>query len=238
MQAGAMDDILGAYERELADKEKATGDSSELGKQQFLELLTTQLEHQDPLDPMDDKKFVAQLAQFSSLEQLTNISGGIDSLNKNSDQEEMLGAVNYIGKQVLAEGDSIYKEGDQVSSVYFSLDEQAANTYANVLDKNGNIIQSVNLGSFQPGDYTYTWDGKNFNGNEASNGEYKVTFSATDSKDKSVMVDKQVAGEVVGLERNDGVASLVLSGGRTIEFSRVKEVVGDSTSEDSEESSG
>jgi flagellar basal-body rod modification protein FlgD len=236
MQAGSMDSILGAYERELAEDKKKTGDASQMGKQQFLELLTTQLEHQDPLDPMKDKEFVAQLAQFTSLEQLTNISSGIDALNKSKTQDEMLGAVNYIGKEVLAKGDAVYKQDDQVSSVYFSLENQTANTYANVLDSNGNVVQSVNLGAFQPGDYTYSWDGKNFNGSEAPNGEYKVTFAAVDKNDKSVMVDKQVAGKVVGLQKENGVASLVLSGGRTIKLSEVKEVVAPVSDTGNEES--
>jgi len=225
MQAGSMDSILGAYERELAEDKNKTGNASQMGKQQFLELLTTQLEHQDPLDPMKDKEFVAQLAQFTSLEQLTNISSGVEALNNSQTQDEMLGAVNYIGKEVLAQGDAVYKQDDQVSSVYFSLEDQTATTYANVLDSNGNVVQSVNLGAFQPGDYTYTWNGKNFNGSEAPNGEYTVTFAALDKNDKSVMVDKQVAGKVVGLQRENGVASLVLSGGRTIKLSEVREVV-------------
>ena len=234
MQAGSMDSILGAYERELAEKGKATGDSSNLGKQQFLELLTTQLQHQDPLNPMDDKEFVAQLAQFSSLEQLTNISSGVQNLNNNAVQDEMLGAVSYIGKEVLAKGDTISKQNDQVSSVYFSLNKETASTYVNVLDSHGNVVQSVDLGPFQPGDYTYSWNGKDFTGSNAPNGEYTVTFGALDSRDKSVMVDKQVAGKVVGIQKNNGVASLVLNGGRVIDLAEVKEVVAPATDGDSE----
>ncbi len=235
MQAGAMDSILGSYEEELKQDKKKTGDSSELGKQQFLELLTTQLEHQDPLNPMNDKEFVAQLAQFSSLEQLTNISSGVDDLNKGATQDKMLGAVNYIGKKVLASGEAISKNGENVSPVRFSLEEPSSKTYVNVLDGNGNVVQSSELGAFQAGDYTYQWDGQRFTGEEAPNGEYTVNFAATDANGKSVMVDKKIAGEVVGVEKKDGAASLVLNGGRSINLSDVKEVISSTSGSNSEE---
>ena len=69
-----------------------------LGKDAFLKLLVTQLQNQDPLNPLDDKEFIAQLAQFSSLEQMTNISEGITSLTDKTAQQDMLSAVNYNQK--------------------------------------------------------------------------------------------------------------------------------------------
>ena len=71
-----------------------------LGKDAFLKLLVTQLQNQDPLNPLDDKEFIAQLAQFSSLEQMSNVAAGITALTEKTAQQDMLSAVNYIGKEV------------------------------------------------------------------------------------------------------------------------------------------
>ena len=86
-----------------------TGKQGALGKDAFLKLLVTQLQHQDPLNPLDDKEFIAQLAQFSSLEQMNNISEGITSLVKKTQEQDMLNSVNYIGKEVTASGHSVTK---------------------------------------------------------------------------------------------------------------------------------
>src|SRR5690606_1261481 len=97
-----------------------------LGKDAFLKLLVTQLQNQDPLNPLDDKEFIAQLAQFSSLEQMTNVSEGIAALTEKTAQQDMLSAVSYIGKEVTAEGSSMTKAGNYVTPVYFTLDDAAA----------------------------------------------------------------------------------------------------------------
>ena len=98
-----------------------TAKNDVLGKDAFLKLLVTQLQNQDPLNPLDDKEFIAQLAQFSSLEQMTNISSGITSLTEKTAQQDMLSAVNYIGKEVTAEGSELTKGENYVTPVYFTL---------------------------------------------------------------------------------------------------------------------
>ena len=98
-----------------------TGKQGALGKDAFLKLLVTQLQHQDPLNPLDDKEFIAQLAQFSSLEQMNNISEGITSLVKKTQEQDMLNSVNYIGKEVTASGHSVTKNGTVVTPVFFTL---------------------------------------------------------------------------------------------------------------------
>src|SRR5512145_3299493 len=89
-----------------------------LGKDEFLKMLIAQLKHQDPLNPMDGTAFTAQLAQFSSLEQLQNINTQLTSFTK---QQQSLGntqAVNLIGREVLAKGNAIQAEGKPVDLSY------------------------------------------------------------------------------------------------------------------------
>ncbi|SDN60083.1 flagellar basal-body rod modification protein FlgD [Desulfonauticus submarinus] len=218
--------LIGAYEREMeASGYKATGEQKVLGKDDFLKLLVTQLEHQDPLNPMDDKEFIAQLAQFSSLEQMNNISEGINKLVQSNNTSQMLGAVGFIGKEVTAKGDSLSKEDDKVSTVYYSLNDVAKNMYVNVFDQFGNIIYSTNLGARQAGDYEFHWDGKDFTGKDAPNGVYKVTFAAEGIHGQPVLVDTQVSGKVAGVQNTTTGTVLRLEDGRVVNFNNIKEVV-------------
>ena len=89
-----------------------------MGKDEFLKMLVAQLKHQDPMNPMDGTAFTAQLAQFSSLEQLQNINTQLTSFTQ---QQQSLGnaqAVNLIGKQVLAKGDAVSVDGNPVTLGY------------------------------------------------------------------------------------------------------------------------
>jgi len=100
---------------------KATSTTSPktvLGKDEFMKMLIAQLKHQDPLNPMDGTAFTAQLAQFSSLEQLQNINTQLSSFTK---QQQSLGntqAVNLIGREVLAKGDTVVAQGKPVDLSY------------------------------------------------------------------------------------------------------------------------
>jgi Flagellar hook capping protein len=133
-----------------------TAKNDVLGKDAFLKLLVTQLQNQDPLNPLDDKEFIAQLAQFSSLEQMTNISSGITSLTEKTGQQDMLSAVNYIGKEVTAEGSEMTKGENYVTPVYFTLSGAASQVYANVYDANNNLVRTEKFTSMQAGEFAFT----------------------------------------------------------------------------------
>jgi flagellar basal-body rod modification protein FlgD len=77
-----------------------TGDNSALGKDAFLQILITQLQNQDPTSPMDDKEFIAQMAQFSSLEQMQNMTSAMEKLLSSQQETQLLSYTNFIGKEV------------------------------------------------------------------------------------------------------------------------------------------
>ncbi|RQD75020.1 flagellar hook capping FlgD N-terminal domain-containing protein [Desulfonatronospira sp. MSAO_Bac3] len=231
MDIGAASNLLGGYERDFANDEiPRDEDPAELGKMDFLKLLITQLENQDPLDPMDDKEFVAQLAQFSSLEQLTNISEGMESMNENQARQEMLGAVGFIGKEIRADGDGISKDGSGASKIFYNLEDTAQNLYFNIYDENGNMVRTVEKSARQSGDYEFEWDGLNFDGAEAPDGNYSVSISAEGPNGEPVMVNTEMTGRVSGVQDKDGQPHLRLSDGRMLRFADVSEVVGDGSS--------
>jgi flagellar basal-body rod modification protein FlgD len=196
----------------------ATTASSALDKDDFLELLVVQLQNQDPLNPLDDKEFIAQLAQFSSLEQMTNVASGIETLTETVARQESLSAASYIGKNVVADGKSITKLDSGITPLYFTLKEAASTVSINVYDQNKNIVQTETLNSMQAGEYTFAWDGLNYNGKNADNGQYNVYFSAVGANGKAVFVDTQVAGKITGLSKDTDGVTFKLSDGRTVNF--------------------
>ncbi|GAB1410232.1 flagellar hook assembly protein FlgD [Desulfovibrionales bacterium] len=202
-----------------------TGKNDVLGKDAFLKLLVTQLKHQDPLNPLDDKEFIAQLAQFSSLEQMTNISEGITALTEKTAQQDMLSSVNYIGKNVTASGNEVTKYESVMTPLYFSLDEAASVVYANVYDMNNNLVHTEKMSGMQKGDYEYRWDATDYNGKNVANGQYKVYFSAENANGKPVFINSEVSGTIIGLEQSSTGLLFRLSDGRTIGFGDVKKVV-------------
>jgi flagellar basal-body rod modification protein FlgD len=198
--------------------------SKELGKDAFLRLLVTQLQHQDPLNPMDDKQFIAQLAQFSSLEQMNNIAAGIQRLNQRASDQDMVAAVGFMGQDIVASGDSIAKEQGKISAVDYTLQGTATSLKVFVYDSSGNLVRTDSLSGRSQGKYTYTWDGKDDAGGSLPDGRYRVTFAATDASGGAVLVSTAVSGRVAAVERTDGTTILRLADGRTVSLSNVQTV--------------
>jgi flagellar basal-body rod modification protein FlgD len=196
----------------------------DLGKSDFLLLLVTQFQNQDPLNPMDDKEFVAQLAQFSSLEQLMNLNTSMESLTAATKEQQMMNAASYIGKEVAAAGSSIAKTADGVSTFYYAVGDTMTRGTINVYDQNMQLVYSEALGSKAAGTYTFDWSGLRYDGATAPEGVYYVRLSCEDASGGSMLVDTLVTGSVAGVTTYDGVLYLRLSDGRTVALSDVREL--------------
>lgn len=216
---------IGRAETEFNAQSGNTEIKKDLDKDAFLKLLATQLGHQDPLNPMEDKEFTAQLAQFSQLEQLTNINSGIGKMIEAGSRQEVLSAVSFIGKDVRAEGNVLSKAGDKVSSAYYTLDDAVSNIYVNIYDSWGNVIRTAQGSAMQAGSYEYTWDGKDWQGNDALDGVYGIAIAAEGVDGQPVLVKTEVSGTVAGVVTEDGQHYLRLKDGRTVNFMDIKEVV-------------
>jgi flagellar basal-body rod modification protein FlgD len=221
--------ILGQYDN-TATANTTTKSKATLDQDAYLKLLVAQLEHQDPMNPMDDKEMTSQLSQFSSLEQLTNINTGIKSLVSAQSSSNMLNAVGFIGKGIKANGYSLSKSGDSTSTVYYTLGESVANMQVNIYASDGTLVRTDALGASQAGEFQYSWDGKDTSGNKLADGTYGVAIVAEDSAGAPVLVQSKISGEVSGLSTVNGTTMLQLKDGRSIELSSVTEIVQPTTS--------
>jgi flagellar basal-body rod modification protein FlgD len=138
----------------------ATEKKNELGQEDFLRMLIAQLENQDPLNPQDATEFSAQLAQFSSLEQLIGMRAAIDDLAAAQGSSEVLAAAGLIGRQVLAETTDfeIPLEGEG-PTLYVDVPDGAEVFGVDLVDRNGRVVSRANsLGTLQPGLQEIAWE--------------------------------------------------------------------------------
>ena len=224
--------ILGQYEANSVKSQTGT-DRIATDKDTFLKLLVAQLTHQDPLNPVEDKEFVAQLAQFTTVEELQNMNKGMDSLNASYLRQQSVNAAGLIGRYVEAPGDMVTIAGvgtDKAYSSYmnFNLPRDAASMTMNVyaMDANGNpttLVASRSLGSSKAGDGSVQWDGRNNNGAPLADGIYSVNVVAKDVDGQSIYVTTTSTGRVIRVEMaDDGNHKLVLQDLRSVKFNDVK----------------
>ncbi len=224
--SGQLQSALG-YPKARTD---ALGSSSgKMGKNAFLQLFVAQLQNQNPLSPMDNKDSTAQLAQFSSLEQLTNLNTALGNIAKQLSLSQTSGASALIGKSVLADGNQLSKEGDTVSKVNLNITKKMANVTVNIHDEDGNIIRTVKLGDLKSGKHEFAWDGKDTDGNKAPDGIYKISVVAEDADGKKYLVKTQVEGKVKAVVMENGKQMLELKDGRKVAYSSVWKIYSGST---------
>lgn len=202
-----------------------TTHKTSLDQTDFMTILLAQLKYQDPNNPMDDTEMAAQLVQYSNLEALNKINTGVQSLVDSTSNDNILAGVNYIGKSIKSTGFNLTKDDGTVSTLYYSLGEAVTDVTANVYDKDGDLLRSEALGSKGIGDYSYVWDGKDYNGTAMTDGTYGVIIKANNSEGKNVLVQSQISGKVTGVKTVSGTVYLELADGRTVELANVTEVV-------------
>ncbi len=147
----------------------------------FLLMLTTQLQHQDPLDPTDSTEFTNQLVQFSQLEQQISQTDKIEDLIALQRSAEALGALNYLGKTVEVESDLTLLQ-DGTAAFAYTLPEGVANASIAILDEAGNLVTTFSAET-AAGRHDVVWDGLDNNGNQRPDGIYTVVVSAVNADD-------------------------------------------------------
>lgn len=212
-----------------------TTGGSELGKEDFLKLLVTQFQYQDPLNPMEDKEFIAQLAQFSALEQQMTMNESMQQMVEVQERQQMISAASYIGREVSARGYgiSVADKGKTVTSLEYALGSASASTYVNIFDAAGSLVTSINLGPKAAGQHSFTeWNATDSSGGTVPDGTYTFYLVAKDADGNPIETDTSVTGIVKGVTVYNGSQILTFEDGRMVELANVREVMKQSASGD------
>lgn len=176
----------------------------------FLTLLITQLENQDPLDPMDASEFTSQLVEFASVEQQISQNSNLEKLLNVTQTSQVADMVNFIGQEIEYTGDLFELKGELAKFTY-TLDEKAAKVDIAVVDQDGRTVFN-SVGENDIGTHGFVWDGAGNNGLPQPEGPYTLIVSAIDPEGEIQSVKKTVFGEVSGAGAEDGVVSLFIHG--------------------------
>lgn len=187
----------------------------ELGKDEFLRLLVTQLQNQDPVNPLDSSQFAAQLAQFNSVEQLINVNDGITEL-VNTQVAIGTGMTNTLaatlsGKQVRAIGNQIAIESGGTANVSFELSSPATDATITIKDLDGNVVRVEKLSNLSAGKNSWEWDGTSTLGLALPDGNYKFEVTAQDGEN-AVSVIPFVEGVVEKVKYGSEGVQLYVNG--------------------------
>lgn len=158
--------------------------STQLGKDDFLRLLTVQLRYQDPLNPLENTEFIAQMAQFSSLEQLQNMNESLDENNVADDQLAQALSTNIatslVGKQVEVPTNKVNFDGEEPITLGYRLGKNAREAVLKILDVQGQTVRSFELNPAQS-QGRLEWDGKSDAGDDVAAGPYRVVVAAKEA---------------------------------------------------------
>jgi flagellar basal-body rod modification protein FlgD len=196
--------------------------SAEMNKEQFLQLLVAQLQNQDPLNPMESTEFTSQLAQFSSLEQMIDVNKNLVEIKSEVSADEHGDPINYIGKQIKADDNSIIRKDGSNLTGSFKLDEGANITIA-IYDKYGKEIRTINAGWKDPGEYPVEWEGKDNLGFDVNDGNYSFEVFAQNQFGNYIQTETFSSGEVTGVTLANGLSYLLL-GDKKVALANVLEV--------------
>ncbi len=174
----------------------------------FILLLTTQLQNQDPLDPMDSSQFTSQLAQFAGVEQSINTNKKLDQLIALQTSNMLNGAVSYVGRTVEVISDQLALK-DETATISYGIDTNAAKTTINIVTEDGQTVRVIN-GETDEGRHELVWDGRDALGNPMPDGIYNFNVIAVDGEDQTIDTITAFTGRVTGVEILDNLVTLNL----------------------------
>jgi len=171
---------------------------------QFLSLLTTQLQNQDPLNPMDSAEFTNQLVQFSQVEQAINSNQKLDNLVNLQLASISSVALGYVGMDVMYRGADVTYDGTQDVKVAYSMASDAATAKVNIYNEAGELV-FTDTAPKTTGFHEYVWDGTSKSGGKVPDGTYTIDIAASDSEGNPIETATAVSGRVRGIESQNGV---------------------------------
>lgn len=207
-----------------ANKRKVKGvGNAELGKDAFFKLMLTQLKQQDPTNPLKSHEMAAQLAQFSSVEQLSNMNQTLTKMSQKDGQQGKYDVLNLIGKMVSGDSGKIDRmTGDKEHKIEFTLPKAAEKVTVNIKDNKGIVIKKYDLKDLKAGKNQLVWNGLHDDNKDARVGQYSAEISAY-SQGRKITANTQFHGAVEGVQFT-GKGPVLVVDGKTLNLRDVKKI--------------
>ncbi len=212
---------------ELAFANRSEEETSEAksDKDMFMKLLMAQIENQDPLKPADQTEFVAQLAQFSSLEGIQNLSNTVQDIGAMYRSSQALQATALVGREVLVTGQVGYLEDAGKISGTIEAGQTSGDVMMTVKDASGQVVSNVDLGNIGSAETPFEWDGTDNEGNTLPAGVYSISIEGTMSGESAALITSMYSRvNSVSIVDNQGGMKLNLNGIGQVDSNDIQEV--------------
>jgi flagellar basal-body rod modification protein FlgD len=212
------------------DNKRVAGHGNDkMDKDAFFKLMLAQLKNQDPMNPLKNHEMAAQLAQFSSLEQMSNMNSTLSRIEGKNSQPENFQALNLIGKTVAGDASRVVRtQFDKEHDFNFNLPQDASDVLVKLFDAKGNLIRDYKLTNMKSGANKVSWNGNNEAGIKQPPGEYIFQIEAKNNGAK-IPVNTQFRGEVTGMSFS-AEGPVLQVGSQTIKMKDVSQITDSSVS--------
>ena len=183
---------------------------SSLDRDDFMTLFITQMQHQDPLEPMDSTDMASQLAQFSNMEATMKMSDNLEKLLGYQVSQNNLQLLTLIGKEVQGAGNTMGVVAGAVSTTQYTLADAANSCRIEIYDSAGRMADTVELGYVASGIQDFTWDATTPSGTVVPDGQYTYKVVAVNALGQKVDVDYRSTGKVTGVNFDGGKAQVTV----------------------------
>lgn len=184
-----------------------------LDKDGFLKLLTFQLQNQDPSKPMDQEKIAAEMAQYSQLEQLTNMNATLTKSFEKAPMQAKFYAASFLGKKVVTTGSTVKYDGPGSNPrINFKLPKDVQKGMIRITDQKNQLIGQIDFSARTEGLHSLPWYGKQLDGNTAAKGVYRFEVLAYDELGNKVPAETQAEGVVQSVKFENGETVLTVDG--------------------------
>jgi flagellar basal-body rod modification protein FlgD len=209
------------------EEAKPQQQKQELGQTEFLKLMTTQLTHQNPLEPMESGDFLAQMAQFGTVQGIQDLQDSFSDFASSISSDQALQASNLVGRYVSApSSEGLLSAGGEIKG-QFELPSSSPNTQVKIIDSStGDVVRNLNLGGHSKGTVPFTWDGLNEQGEFANPGVYKVQVEAALDGVNTILLP-EIQSRVESVTMSNGRHGLLvnLAGIDSIDFNQIKQIL-------------
>ncbi len=210
-----LNDIVGYKEQQNEFVDRA--EHNKMGKDAFLKILAVQLENQDPLDPVDQKKFASELAQFSQLEQLTNMNQKMDKLTEDVPERMKFHGAAFLGREVSSSGNNIQYDGrSERVEVPFFLKQDVEKLMVRIYDDKNQMIKQFEKDAHSAGSHNMIWDGLDGSNRFATKGNYRIEVWGWDKNFERFKADTKTKGVVTGVSFENGQTVLQVDNNKKV----------------------
>lgn len=208
-----------------AEKKPRAVGNNEMGKDAFFKLMLTQMKNQDPTNPLKSHEMAAQLAQFTSLEQLQNMNTTLEEMRSGQKPAESFQALSFIGKAVAGDSAKLIRADEKSTHDFrFELPADAQDVEIKVKNPQGEVVRSYKMNNLKAGENKINWNGDSEQGVTQGAGEYSFVVDAKDANGKKLNVKTDFQGTVSGVNYT-AEGPVLLVGEKTIRLADVKRII-------------